>query len=57
MPEGTPQRRSHVAKRSRRGRLTTIAVDGDRITVEHLEAIDQTPVLDIKPVLEPLDRR
>ena len=36
---------------------TVVAVDGARITVEHLEVIDQTPVLDIKPVLEPLGRR
>jgi tRNA-Thr(GGU) m(6)t(6)A37 methyltransferase TsaA len=28
------------------------AIDGTRIRVRHLEAIDGTPVLDIKPVLE-----
>jgi tRNA-Thr(GGU) m(6)t(6)A37 methyltransferase TsaA len=32
---------------------TVVAVDGTRITVEHLEAVDQTPVLDIKPMLQP----
>lgn len=32
---------------------TVVAVDGARVTVAHLEAVDQTPVLDIKPVLEP----
>jgi tRNA (Thr-GGU) A37 N-methylase len=41
-------------------RLAPAAQDlrpGVRVVVEHLEARDQTPVLDIKPVLEPLGRR
>lgn len=29
------------------------AIDGTTITVDRLEALDQTPVVDIKPVLEP----
>jgi tRNA-Thr(GGU) m(6)t(6)A37 methyltransferase TsaA len=32
-------------------RVTVLAVDGDRIEVDGLEAIDGTPVLDLKPVL------
>lgn len=30
---------------------TITAVDGHRIQVDHLEAIDGTPILDIKPIL------
>lgn len=32
-------------------RVTILAVDGDRVRVRDLEAIDGTPVLDVKPVL------
>jgi tRNA (Thr-GGU) A37 N-methylase len=28
-----------------------IAVDGRRVRVRHLEALDGTPILDLKPVL------
>ena len=34
-------------------RVPVLAIDGPRITVGDLEAIDGTPVLDIKPVLHP----
>jgi tRNA-Thr(GGU) m(6)t(6)A37 methyltransferase TsaA len=34
-----------------------LAIDGTRIRVRNLEAVDGTPVLDIKPVLGPLQRR
>jgi tRNA-Thr(GGU) m(6)t(6)A37 methyltransferase TsaA len=34
-----------------------VAVDDTRIQVRNLEAIDGTPVLDIKPVLGPVDDR
>lgn len=34
-----------------------MAIDGTRLRVRNLEAIDQTPVLDIKPVLEPIRQR
>ena len=34
-----------------------LAIDGARIQVRGLEAIDGTPVVDIKPVLEPLGDR
>lgn len=33
------------------------AVDGLRIQVSPLEALDRTPVLDIKPVLDPAAER
>ena len=33
-------------------RVTVVAVDDGRLLVRNLEAIDGTPVLDIKPVLE-----
>jgi tRNA (Thr-GGU) A37 N-methylase len=28
------------------------AIDGRRVQVDHLEALDGTPILDLKPVLE-----
>lgn len=34
-----------------------LAIDDIRIRVEGLEAIDGTPIVDIKPVLDPIDRR
>jgi tRNA-Thr(GGU) m(6)t(6)A37 methyltransferase TsaA len=34
-----------------------LAVDGDRLLVGPLEAVDGTPVLDVKPVLAPLRDR
>ena len=34
-----------------------VAVDGDRMRVRNLEALDGTPILDVKPVLEPLGER
>jgi tRNA (Thr-GGU) A37 N-methylase len=34
-------------------RVEIAAVDGTRIRVRNLEAIDGTPVLDVKPVLRP----
>lgn len=34
-----------------------VSVAGDRVHVRTLEAIDATPVLDIKPVLEPVSER
>ena len=32
---------------------TVTAIDGTRVGVAHLEAVDGTPVLDIKPLLGP----
>lgn len=37
--------------------VTIVAIAGSRIRVSGLEAIDGTPLLDIKPVLGPLDER
>ena len=38
-------------------RVEIVAVDGPRIRVRDLEAIDGTPVVDVKPVLERLGER
>jgi tRNA-Thr(GGU) m(6)t(6)A37 methyltransferase TsaA len=38
-------------------RVEILAVDGLRIKVSNLEALDRTPVLDIKPVLDPAAER
>ena len=37
-------------------RVTVLAVAGSEVTVTPLEAIDGTPVLDLKPVLRAVDR-
>jgi tRNA-Thr(GGU) m(6)t(6)A37 methyltransferase TsaA len=34
-------------------RVTVLAVDGLRVQVRNLEALDGTPVVDVKPVLDP----
>jgi tRNA (Thr-GGU) A37 N-methylase len=34
-----------------------LAVEGLRLLVRELEALDGTPILDVKPVLEPPGRR
>ncbi|TDP89946.1 tRNA (N6-threonylcarbamoyladenosine(37)-N6)-methyltransferase TrmO [Labedaea rhizosphaerae] len=37
---------------------TTITeINGARVGVDHLEALDGTPILDVKPVLGPVDQR
>lgn len=38
-------------------RVQIVEIDGTRIRVHHLEALDRTPIVDIKPVLEPIGRR
>jgi tRNA-Thr(GGU) m(6)t(6)A37 methyltransferase TsaA len=38
-------------------RVTVLAVDGTRVQVRNLEALDGTPVLDVKPVLDAIDER
>jgi tRNA-Thr(GGU) m(6)t(6)A37 methyltransferase TsaA len=38
-------------------RVRVLAVDGLRVRVADLEALDGTPVVDVKPVLEPLGER
>ena len=37
-------------------RVTVVAVEGHRIRVTDLEAIDGPPILDVKPVLHPRER-
>jgi tRNA-Thr(GGU) m(6)t(6)A37 methyltransferase TsaA len=37
-------------------RVRIVAIDGLRLRVRDLEAVDGTPVLDVKPVLAPVDR-
>ena len=37
-------------------RVTILAVDGRRVRVNNLEAIDGTPIVDVKPVLHGRDR-
>jgi tRNA-Thr(GGU) m(6)t(6)A37 methyltransferase TsaA len=37
-------------------RVTISAITGSAVEVQDLEALDGTPVVDIKPVLHPLDR-
>lgn len=34
-----------------------VAVDGTRIRVQNLEALDGTPIVDVKPLLGPVDQR
>jgi tRNA-Thr(GGU) m(6)t(6)A37 methyltransferase TsaA len=38
-------------------RAQILAIDDTRIRVRNLEALDMTPVIDIKPVLEPIGER
>jgi len=38
-------------------RVTILAIDGTRVHVRNLEAVDQTPVLDVKPVLGAIGER
>jgi tRNA-Thr(GGU) m(6)t(6)A37 methyltransferase TsaA len=38
-------------------RVTIVAIDGPTVTVSDLEAVDGTPIIDVKPVLGPMDER
>jgi tRNA-Thr(GGU) m(6)t(6)A37 methyltransferase TsaA len=38
-------------------RVTVLAIEGASLQVRNLEAVDQTPVLDVKPVLGSVDER
>jgi tRNA (Thr-GGU) A37 N-methylase len=38
-------------------RVEIIAIDGLRVRVRNLEALDGTPIVDVKPVLGPVDER
>jgi tRNA-Thr(GGU) m(6)t(6)A37 methyltransferase TsaA len=38
-------------------RVEIVAIDGTRLRVRNLEAVDGTPILDLKPVLGPISER
>jgi tRNA-Thr(GGU) m(6)t(6)A37 methyltransferase TsaA len=38
-------------------RVTVLAIDGPRVQVSDMEALDGTPVVDVKPVLERIGER
>ena len=38
-------------------RVTVLSIDGPRVTVRNLEALDQTPIVDVKPLLRTVDER
>ena len=38
-------------------RVRIVSIDGSRVQVSHLEAINGTPIVDVKPVLGPVDER
>ena len=38
-------------------RVQIVSIDGTRLRVRNLEAIDGTPIVDVKPVLEPIGER
>src|SRR5262245_59757221 len=38
-------------------RVEIVSIDGARVRVRNLEALDGTPILDVKPVLEPIGER
>jgi tRNA (Thr-GGU) A37 N-methylase len=38
-------------------RVTVLAIDGLRLRVSDLEAIDGTPIVDVKPVLRSVEER
>jgi tRNA (Thr-GGU) A37 N-methylase len=38
-------------------RVQILGIDGLRILVRDLEALDGTPILDVKPVLHPIEER
>jgi len=37
--------------------VTVISIDGTRLRVRALEALNDTPILDVKPLLESIDER
>ena len=37
-------------------RVTIVEIEANRVHVRDLEAIDGTPILDVKPILDPRDR-
>ena len=37
-------------------RVEVLVIDNRRVRVRHLEALDGTPIIDVKPILSPLDQ-
>jgi tRNA (Thr-GGU) A37 N-methylase len=37
-------------------RVMVVAIDGCSVRVQNLEAIDGTPIVDVKPILDPRER-
>ena len=38
-------------------RVTILSIDGPRLAVRNLEALDGTPIIDVKPLLRTVDER
>ncbi|MGH8978511.1 MAG: TrmO family methyltransferase domain-containing protein, partial [Acidimicrobiia bacterium] len=38
-------------------RVRILAIDGTRVLVTDMEAVDGTPIIDVKPILGPIDER
>ena len=38
-------------------RVTILSIDGPRVTVRNLEALDGTPIIDVKPLLRTVEER
>jgi tRNA-Thr(GGU) m(6)t(6)A37 methyltransferase TsaA len=65
-PRGDPAQRERGVFKSRSPdrpnpiglhRVTVVAVEGTRIRVRALEALDGTPIVDVKPLLRAIDER
>jgi tRNA-Thr(GGU) m(6)t(6)A37 methyltransferase TsaA len=65
-PRGDPTRREQGVFNTRSPdrpnpiglhRVTVTAIDGVRLTVRDLEALDGTPIVDVKPLLRAIDER
>jgi tRNA-Thr(GGU) m(6)t(6)A37 methyltransferase TsaA len=65
-PRGDPARREHGVFATRSPdrpnpiglhRVTVVSIEGNRLRVRNLEALDSTPVLDVKPLLGSVDER
>jgi tRNA-Thr(GGU) m(6)t(6)A37 methyltransferase TsaA len=65
-PRGDPARREHGVFATRSPdrpnpiglhRVTVVSIEGNRLRVRNLDALDSTPVLDVKPLLGSVDER
>jgi tRNA (Thr-GGU) A37 N-methylase len=52
-PKGSPARPNPIGLH----RVQIVSIDGLRVQVRHLEALDGTPIVDVKPLLEPIGER